>query len=128
MLNNPFLAGVIAGIPISLLCLGYVAVRRDEVVRLFTEGSGSEALSPGAATALAFGAAACIGPGLGLLAAFVHGWLPSEGAYVALALALATLFSVAAVASRTPLMVEKVVLNFAVAIALGVVAPRLIGG
>ena len=127
MLNNPFLAGAIAGIPISLLCLGYVAVRRDEVVRLFTEG-GSEALSPGAATAIAFGAAACIGPGLGLLAAFVHGWLPSESAYVALALALATLFSVAAVASRTPLMVEKVVLNYAVAIALGVVAPRLIVG
>lgn len=128
MLDNRFLAGVIAGIPISLLCLGYVAVRRDEMVALFTEGGGSEALSPAAASVLALVAAACIGPGLGLLAAFVHGWLPSEAAYTALALGLATLLSVVAVASRTPLMVEKVVLNYAVAIALGVVAPRLVAG
>jgi hypothetical protein len=128
MLDNRFLAGAIAGIPISLLCLAYVAVRRDAVVALFTEGGGSEVLSPGVATGLAFGTAALIGPGLGLAAALVHGWLPSEGAYVAVALGLATLLSVVAVASRTPLMVEKVVLNYAVAIALGVVAPRLIVG
>ena len=128
MLENRFLVGVIAGIPISLLCLGYVAARRDRVVAVFTEGGGSEGLSRAAASALAFGAAACIGPGLGLLAAFVYGWLPSEGAYVALALGLATLFSVVAVASRTPLVVEKVVLNYTVAIVLGVVAPRLVIG
>jgi len=128
MLENRFFAGVIAGIPISLLCLGYVAVRRDVVVQRFTEIGGSDALSPGAAAALAFIAAAAIGPGLGLAGAVVYGWLPSEGAYIALAVVLATLLSVAAVASRTPLTVEKVVLNCAVAIALGVVAPRLVAG
>lgn len=33
MFENPFIAGAIPGIPVSLLCLGYVLVRRDEVVR-----------------------------------------------------------------------------------------------
>jgi hypothetical protein len=41
---------------------------------------------------------------------------------------LATLFSVAALAARTPMMVEQVVLNCAVAIALGTFAPRLVAG
>ena len=128
MFESRLLASVVAGIPVSLLCLAYVAVRRDEVVRLFTEADTSGALSPGAATALAFFVAAAIGPGLGLASAVVYSWLPSEGLYLALALGLATLFTVAAVATRTPLMAEKVVLNFAVAIALGVVAPRLVAG
>jgi hypothetical protein len=126
MLENRILAGIVAGIPISLLCLAYVALRRDHVVALFAGGEGPEALSPPAASALAFGTAAAIGPALGLLAALVYGWLPSEGAYVALALGLATLLSVVALASRTPLMVEKVVLNCAVALMLGIVAPRLV--
>lgn len=128
MFENSFLASAIAGIPISLLCLGYVAIRRDEVVRLFADGGGSNSLGPGAATALVLGSAVAIGPGLGILAAFVHGWLPSEDAYVAFAVALATLLSVVAVAARTPMMVEKIVLNYAVAIALGILAPRLVAG
>jgi len=45
MFEDRLLAGVIAGIPISLLCLGYVVVRRDVVVvELFTENGGSDAL------------------------------------------------------------------------------------
>jgi len=127
MFENRLLAGMVAGLPISLLCLGYVAVRRDEVVLLLTEGS-SDALSPGTATGLAVVAAASIGPAHGLAAAVVHGWLPSEGSYLALAVVLATLLSVAAVVARTPMMVEKIVLNYAVAIMLGFVAPRLAAG
>lgn len=126
MLENRFLVWVIAGIPISLLCLGYVALRRDTVMALLTAGDGSEALPPAAASALAFGTAAAIGPGLGLLAALVYGWLPSEATYTTLALGLATLLSVVALAFRTPLMVEKVVLNYVVALVLAVVAPRLV--
>jgi hypothetical protein len=83
-------------------------------------------MSQSAATALAVTTAVAIGPGLGLLAALVHGWVPSDGAYVALALGLATAMSVAAVVTRIPMAIEKVVLNYAVAIALGLVAPRLV--
>lgn len=125
MFESRVLASVIAGIPISLVCLGYVAVRRDEVVRLFSEG-GSDALDPRAATALALVAAVSVGPGLGLAAGFVQSWLPSQESYLAVAVALAVLLSLAAIATRTPMMVEKLVLNGAVMFALGFVAPRLV--
>ena len=128
MIDNHLLAGLVAAIPISLLCLGYVAVRRDEVVQLLADGDASDSLPSGAATVLAFTVAAVAGPVLGMAAAVVHGWLPSEAAYVALAVALATLMSVMAVATRTPLMIEKIILNVAVLIALGFVAPRLMAG
>jgi len=128
MIESHLLAGVVAGIPISLLCLAYVAVRRDAVVALFAEGGGSKALSPGVATGLAFGTVAAIGPGLGMAAALVHGWLPSVAAHTTLALSLATLLSVVAVAFRTSLLVEKIALNDAVAIDLDVVAPRPVVG
>jgi hypothetical protein len=126
--DNRLLAAVIACIPVSMLCLGYVVARRDRVARAFVEADRSASLSPGAAEALAFLIAASIGPGLGVAAAVAWGLLPSEGAYVVLAAALAAVLSVVALVSRTPLMVEKVVLNCAVAIALCVVAPRLAAG
>jgi hypothetical protein len=85
-------------------------------------------MSPTAATALAFATATCIGPGLGLLAALVRGWVPSDGAYFALAAALATLVSVAPIAARTPLMVEKIALNYAVTLVLGLAVPLLAAG
>lgn len=128
MFENRFVAGVVAGLPVSLLCLGYLAVRRDAVVAMFTDGGGSDALSPQAAASLAVAAAIAVGPGLGLLAAVVWGWVPEAGTYLAMALILATLFSVAAVVTRTPMAAEKIVLNYAVALMLGFVAPRLAVG
>lgn len=128
MFESRILASVVAGIPVSLLCLGYLAVRRDTVVRLFTDDDGAEAMTPAAATVLALVVAMAIGPGLGLAAAFVRAWLPSDTAHLALALVLATLFSVGAVVARTPLAGEKVVLNGVVALLLGLVAPRLVAG
>lgn len=126
MFDNRLVAGMVAGIPISLLCLGYIAVRHDHVVRLFAEGGSPDALSPQAATALAVAAALAVGPGLGLAAAVARGWVPSGEAYLAMALAIATLLSIAAVAARTPMTAEKVVLNYAAAIMFGVVAPRFL--
>jgi hypothetical protein len=126
MFESRVLATVVAGIPVSLLCLGYLAVRREEVVLLFTEGGGSEAMTPAAATALAVLMAVAIGPGLGLAAAFVRGWMPSDTVYIALAFGLATLMSLGALAARTPMMAEKVVLNYAVALMLGLVATGLV--
>ncbi len=123
MFDNRFVAGFVAGVPISLLCLAYVLLRRDAVVAMFTDGS--DALSSEAATVLTFSTAVLIGPTLGLLAAFVYGVLPSRNAYLGIAFVLATLMSLAAVASRTPLTTEKVVLNYSVALALGVLMPRL---
>ncbi len=124
MIENRLLAGAVSGLPISLLCLAYVLVRREAVVAAFT--AGPDAMPAGAATALAFGTAIFMGPALGVAASLVLEQMPSETSYLGLALALATLMTVAAIAQRTPLMVEKVVLNYAVALVLGVGIPRLL--
>jgi hypothetical protein len=126
MFESRVLATVIAGIPVSLLCLAYLAVRRDEVIRVFTDGDGTEAMTPAVATVVAIATAIAIGPGLGLAAALVRGWLPSDTVYVGLALSLATLLSAGALATKTPMAVEKIVLNYAVVLLLGLVAPRLV--
>jgi hypothetical protein len=46
--------------------------------------------------------------------------------YIALAFGLATLMSLGALVSRTPMTPEKIVLNYAVALMLGLVATRLV--
>lgn len=111
MFENRFLAGIVAGLPVSLLCVAYLVARRDAVLAVLTEGSDASTLSPGAWTALMLAVGIVIGPGPGLLSAFV----------------LATAFSLVAVATHTPMAVEKVVLNYAVAVCLGLVLPRLLG-
>ncbi len=125
MIESRVLAGAVVGLPISLLCLAYAALRREATVAVF-EGSGSDALSPQAATVLVFATATFIGPALGIAAALVYGWVPADVPWLGLALGLATLMSVLALATRMPLTVEKVVLNYAVALILGGALPRLI--
>jgi hypothetical protein len=126
MIDSRYLAGVVAGIPVSLLCLAYLLLRRDAVVEVFR--GGGHPMPVQAATALAFGTAVLIGPLLGLAAAFVFDRVGSEQQYVLIAFGLATLMSLAALVSRTPLMVEKIVLNYAVALALGLLMPLLLKG
>lgn len=126
MFENRFLAGVLAGLPVSLLCIGYVLARREAVVAAVLDGADSQAFSPDAAAVLMLFAGAAIGPGLGLLAALVYGIVPSEQVYLGLALVLATAFSLAAVATHTPMAVEKVVLNYTVAACLGLLLPQLV--
>ena len=127
MFENRFLAGIVAGLPVSLLCVAYLVARRDAVLAVLTEGTDTSTLSPEAWTALMLAAGVVIGPALGFLAAFVYGAVPSDHVYLALAFVLATAFSLAAVATHTPMAVEKVVLNYAVAVCLGLVLPRLLG-
>ena len=86
------------------------------------EGTG---MSAQAATWMVFGSVLFMGPLLGLLAALVFGWLPSRTAYLGLALGLATLMSIAAIASRTPMMGAKIVLNYVVALTFGLLLPRM---
>ena len=126
MFENRFLAGIVAGPPVSLLCLGYLLARRDAVVAAVLDGTDAQALSPGAATALMLLAGVAIGPGLGLLAALVYGAVPSDQVYLAIAFGLATAFTAGAVVSHTPMAAEKVVLNYAVAACLGLLLPRLL--
>lgn len=126
MLTNRFVVGTLAGLIISAIGLTYAVVRREQMVGLFMQPEpGGEAMSERAATWLLFGSMAFIGPFLGVLAALVYGWLPSRTTFLGLALGLATLMSIAALATRTPLLGAKVVLNYVVALVFGVLLPRL---
>ena len=126
MLVNRFVVGAVAGLAISAVGLVYALVRRDQMVAMFMqpdqEGAGMPAQ---AATWLLFGSMLFMGPFLGLLAALVYGWLPARMAYLGLALGLATLMSIGAIASRTPMMGAKIVLNYLVALTFGLLLPRL---
>ena len=129
MFSNRFVVGALAGLIISVVGLIFAVIRKDEMVKLFMQpDGGGAAMSAQAATWLLFGAMAFMGPFLGVLAALVYGWLPSRNAYLALALGLATLMSIAAVADRTPLAGPKVVLNYLVALVFGLLLPRLAAG
>jgi hypothetical protein len=124
MIDDRYLAGLVAGIPLSFVSLAYVLLRRSAVVDAFaTSGNG---MSTEAATVMAFATAVLYGPGLGLIAAAVYERMPSEQQYLLLAFGLATVMTVAALVSRTPLMVEKIVLNYAFAICLGLLMPWLL--
>jgi hypothetical protein len=126
LIENRHLAGLVAGIPVSLACLAYVLLRRDTVVQVFT--GGGKAMSTESASILAVVTAVLIGPVLGLAAALVFNRMPSEQQYATLAFGLATAMSLAALVSRTPLMVEKIVLNYLVAVCLGLIMPWLVAG
>ncbi len=126
MSANRFVVGVAAGLVISAIGLVYAFVRKEQMVAMFMQADqDGKAMSAKAATWLPFASMLFMGPLLGLLAALVYGWLPSRTAYLGLALGLATLMSIAAVASRAPLMRSKIALNYIVALTFGLLLPRL---
>ena len=101
-------------------------LRRDLIVRVLA--GGDHPLPAAAATVLAVGTAAFLGPALGVVGASVLDRMESELQYVLTSFGLATMVSAMALAWKTPLLGEKIVLNYALAIALGIVMPRLIAG
>jgi len=126
MMNNRFVAGVVAGLAISAVGRIYSLVRKDKMVGLFMQGGeGEPAMSASAASWMLFGSMLFMGSFRGMLAALVYGWLPSRTAYLGLALGLATLMSIGVIVGRTPMMGAKIVMNYLVAIVFGVLLPRL---
>jgi hypothetical protein len=126
MFTNRFVVGVVVGLAISAIGLVYALLRKDQMMAMFMQaGEEGAAMSARAATWLLFGSMLFMGPFLGVLAALVYGWLPSRTAYLALALGLATLMSIGALVSRTPMMGAKVALNYLVALTFGLLLPRL---
>jgi hypothetical protein len=124
--GNRFVVGVVAGLVISAIGLVFAFVRREQMGTIFMQPNrDGVAMSRQVATWLLFGSMLFMGPLLGLLAALVYGWLPSGTTYFGLALGLATLMSIAAVASRTPNMGPKIALNYIVALTFGLLLPGL---
>jgi hypothetical protein len=64
----------------------------------------------------------------GILAGVVFSLLDSQATFTLIACGLGLLFSVVAIASKTPLMVDKVSWNLMVGFVLGFTMPMLVGG
>jgi hypothetical protein len=129
MLPNRFVLGVLAGLIVSAVGLIFAVARKEQMVAVFMQPEpGGEGMSRGTATAMLSTSMGLFGPILGALAALVYGWVPSRTVFLGLALGLATLLSMAAVVSRTPMAGAKVVLNYLVALVFGLLLPRLTAG
>jgi hypothetical protein len=63
----------------------------------------------------------------GLGAGFIYGWVGSPSTFRLLAGGAAVVLSVLALISRTPLIPDKIFMNFAVAISYGFLLPWLTG-
>ncbi len=127
MIENRFLAGVLIGLPISALCLMYTFVRRDYVLAALRAGEAEGGLSDRTLFWLMMCGPAIIGPLLGLVAAALYGWI-SPSLYVKVALGMGALMTIGAVVGRTPMALEKIVLNLLVVGGFGWLLPRLAGG
>lgn len=119
------LAGLIAAVPLAVAAMGYVLLRGNGFVDMLRADADFAVVPEGrlrlmAMAALVFGAFF-----LGVMAGLVYGFVPSRGLYIGLAIGLAVAMSVAALVSRTPMAVDKVVINFVVAAVLGFLVPRL---
>ena len=92
MMTNRFVAGVVAGLAISVVGLIYSLVRKDKMVGLFMRGGeGEPAMSASAASLILFGSMLFMGPFLGMLAA---------------------LMSIGVIVGQTPRMGAKIVMNY----------------
>ena len=120
-------AGLLAGVVLALFFVVYVLVRRQALVVSFKGMDDSIAQVPDRALS-AIILASFVGASLlfGALAGLVYGWVASGGAFAAIALGLAGIFSILAVVSRTPLVADKIVWNFAVGGVLGVLVPLFV--
>ena len=125
---NSVFSGVLAGLPLSALGIAYVLLRFDSVATVFREGDQEMAALTDASLRLMllamFGFAPLL---LGGVAGLVYSAVGTRQLFLGIALGLAFLMSLWAVQSHTPMMNEKIVMNFAVALILGTLVPLLAG-
>jgi hypothetical protein len=123
-MGNTLIAGILAGAALALVLAIYMLFRGKALVTFFKNLDESMARMPdrvifGVLIAGFVGAAFVFGA----LAGLVYGWVGSRDAFLGIGLGLAALFSLLAAISRTPLIVDKIVWNFAVGGVLGVLTP-----
>ena len=127
MMNNTVLAGLVAGGLLALVFVAYLLVRGSAFVDLLRADGEMERIP---AKTLRWICLGCfVGAALlwGTIAGLIYGWIDSSQLFFALALGLATLASILAFVTRTPMRYDKVFMNFAVAGVLGIIIPLLCG-
>lgn len=126
MIASRPLAGLIAGLPLAALLIVYILARGRAMGDVMKSTSPEFArLSDAQMTLVLLAMFAGMALFLGLVSGVVYGLVRTPELFRAVALGLAVLMTAAAVLTRTPMMVDKIVANFAVAIVLGGLVPVL---
>ncbi|MGD8603606.1 MAG: hypothetical protein PVF49_03440 [Anaerolineales bacterium] len=127
MIKNNYLAGLVAGVILALIFTVYLVVRGDTMARLFQEDSDMANLSQSQMHWILVGM--FVGGALlwGLGAGLVYSWLNSADTFRLATFSAAVILSVVALVSKTPLVLDKIFMNFAVAASYGFLLPWLTG-
>ena len=123
---NTFLAGLLSALPLSALGAAAMLIWGTQFVAALKAGGSDFGSMSDSLMQLLFLATFALSPLLlGLLSAAVYNWVKDPLIFRAVALGLAVLLSVLALVSRTPMPVPKIIANFAVALAIGMLLPLL---
>lgn len=123
---NNFVAGLLSGLVLAFVFVGYMLARGRSLVTFFKEPDENFArLSD--KTLFSIVLACFLGAALlfGLLSGLVYSWVGSGPYFSGLAIGLAILLSILALVSKQPLIPDKIFWNFAVGGVLGLLTPLL---
>jgi hypothetical protein len=126
-MGNKFLAGLLAGLLLAGVFVTYYLIRGRAFVTTLKASSPDMAnMSDNALYFMFLGGFVFGALVLGFLSVFVYGFFGAADKFRLLAGGLAVLASILAINSRTPMPVDKIFLNFAVAGVLGGLIPVLV--
>ena len=128
-MSKDIFVGMQAGIILALVLVVYMLIRGKQLV---TEFKGLDetfaSLSDKTLFWLFMGIFILMSLVFGALSGVIFSLLDSQSVFTLIAFGLGLLFSVVAIASKTPLMVDKVSWNLMVGFVLGITVPMLAGG
>ncbi len=125
---NTTVAGLIAALPLSAVGIVYMLLRGQKIITAITANAGEgEAMSNSQWFILLLASLAVMPFVFALASAFIYGRLANPPVFVSVAFGAAVLFSILALATHTPMLIEKIVMNFLVAVAFGLLMPYLAG-
>jgi hypothetical protein len=120
--------GLLAGIPVALVSALIMLMSGEHVAATLRTDPSFATMGDREIRWLWVGATVLACFGLGILASGVYafvsaqwGWGPDL--FLDMALVLAVVMSVLAIVLQTPLLIEKILINFAVAVGLGMLIP-----
>jgi len=123
---SKILSGFLAGIPLSAVLVVYMLIRGKAFVQMLkSTGSDMNSMSDTTMFWLFLGTFLIMGLFFGGLAGIVYYFIGASKTFLLLALGMAVLLSILAAISRTPMVIDKVALNFTVALLLGILIPIL---
>ncbi len=125
---NPILAGLLAAVPLSALGVGYMLLRGQSLLQIVKQGEQqAKTLTDRQWFYLMLGSLALAPFGFGALAGWTYSLMNNPMIYTRIAFVLAVALSLLSWFSRLPGRIEKIWMNFLVAIDFGLLIPWLAG-